>query len=213
VSWAGDLDQVKSWYKEIFKKDEELHRYQTLEQPTAEDHKAAILHLFKKVIFKDERIDEFMSERDIHWVENKSILKSLIVKTFQDYEPELDPPYELREVSRNEEEDLVFFKELFEETLKQDEYLDELIAKRIKNWDISRVAMIDLIILKMAITEMMIFPSIPVKVTINEFIEVSKQYSTPKSKQFVNGVLDVLANELTSEGVIKKSGRGLIDNK
>lgn len=213
ISWAGDLDQVKSWYKEILKKDEELHRYQTLEQPTAEDHKAAILHLYKKVIFKDERIDEFMAERDIHWVENKSILKSLIVKTFQDYEPELDPPYELREVSRNEEEDLVFFKELFEETLKQDEYLDELIAKRIKNWDISRVAMIDLIILKMAITEMMIFPSIPVKVTINEFIEVSKQYSTPKSKQFVNGILDVLANELTSEGVIKKSGRGLIDNK
>ena len=73
--------------------------------------------------------------------------------------------------------------------------------------------MMDRIILKMALTEMMQFHSIPVKVTINEFIEISKLYSTPKSKQFVNGILDVLANELTSDGVIRKSGRGLIDNK
>ena len=74
-------------------------------------------------------------------------------------------------------------------------------------------AITDLVILKMALAEMMTFPSIPIKVTINEYIEISKNYSTPRSKQFVNGILDVLANELSSEGIIKKSGRGLLDNK
>ena len=75
------------------------------------------------------------------------------------------------------------------------------------------MAKTDRVILKLAIAEMMTCRSIPVKVTINEFIEISKNYSTPKSKQFINGILDVLANQLTSEGVIKKSGRGLIDNR
>ena len=96
---------------------------------------------------------------------------------------------------------------------KKEKELDDIIAKYTKNWDISRVAITDRIILRMSLAEMMTFHSIPVKVTINEFIEISKNYSTPKSKQFINGILDVLSNELTSDGVIKKSGRGLIDNK
>ena len=76
-----------------------------------------------------------------------------------------------------------------------------------------RIAQVDMILLKMAITEMINFPSIPVKVTINEYIELSKKYSTPKSKKFINGILDVLADHLIEDGTIKKSGRGLIDNK
>ncbi|REE00584.1 transcription antitermination factor NusB [Marinoscillum furvescens] len=213
ISWSDEFDQLKTWYKEIFKKDEELIAYEDKEEPTLEEHKAAILHLFKKIIFKNESISEFLSESDLHWSENKPILRSLVAKTFQDYEQELDPPYELKKVSQNEEEDLEFFEVLFKDTLHKSTELDELIEKKVKNWDISRVALTDRIILKMAITEMMQFHSIPVKVTINEFIEISKLYSTPKSKQFVNGILDVLANELTSDGVIRKSGRGLIDNK
>lgn len=213
ISWAEHLDQLRTWYKEVLQKDEVLIAYENQTAPSVEEHKEAIVHLFKKIIFKNESINEFLSETDIHWIENKPILKSLVAKTFQDYEQDLDPPYELRRVSHNEEEDMDFFESLFQDTLKRNKELDELIEKKIKNWDISRVALIDRIILKMAITEMMLFHSIPVKVTINEFIEVSKTYSTPKSKQFVNGILDVLANELTSEGVIKKSGRGLIDNK
>tara|TARA_B100001245_G_scaffold217558_1_gene186127 strand:- start:1413 stop:1922 length:510 start_codon:yes stop_codon:yes gene_type:complete len=169
--------------------------------------------MFKKIIFKNESVSEYLSEMDLRWSENKPILKSLVAKTFQDYEQELDPPFELKSVSKNADEDMEFFNVMFDETLAKSSELDALIEKKIKNWDISRVAMTDRIILKMAITEMMQFHSIPTKVTINEFIEISKQYSTPKSKQFVNGILDVLANELTSDGVIRKSGRGLIDNK
>lgn len=213
ISWDEDADQIRTWYKDILKADPVLIEYQTKEQPTDDEHKEAILHLFKKIIFKNESINEFLSESDLRWTENKAVLKSLVVKTFQDYEKDLDPSYEMKEVITNKEDDMEFFEVLFDETLKKSKEWDDLIVKKVKNWDISRVALMDRIILKMALTEMMQFHSIPVKVTINEFIEISKLYSTPKSKQFVNGILDVLANELTSDGVIRKSGRGLIDNK
>jgi N utilization substance protein B len=213
VSWTAEMDQVKYWYKEIFKKDETIVAYQFLDNPTEEEHHQILIYIFKKVIFKNESIDEFFDESDLRWSENKSILKSLLVKTFQDYSKDLDPAYELKEVIKNSEDDLEFFEQLFDETLKKNDFLNEIIEKKVQNWDYSRVALTDAIILKMALTEMMHFHSIPIKVSINEFIEISKEYSTPKSKQFINGILDVLVNELTSEGVIKKSGRGLIDNK
>lgn len=214
IAWDTDqIDQLKQWFKDIFRKDEVIDAYETSESPSIDDHKDVLLHLFKKIIFKNESVGEYLSELDLRWSENKPILKSLVVKTFQDYEQDLEPRFELKSVSKNAEEDMEFFNIMFDETLAKSTELDSLIEKKIKNWDISRVAMTDRIILKMAITEMMQFHSIPTKVTINEFIEISKQYSTPKSKQFVNGILDVLANELTSDGVIRKSGRGLIDNK
>ncbi|MCK5102009.1 MAG: transcription antitermination protein NusB, partial [Cyclobacteriaceae bacterium] len=88
-----------------------------------------------------------------------------------------------------------------------------LLKGKLQNWDIERVAMTDKVLLKMALAELIYFPSIPTKVTINEFIEISKTFSTPKSKKFVNGILDGLATELVNKGIIRKSGRGLIDNK
>ena len=145
------------------------------------------------------------------WTENKTIIRSMLKKTLKETDQERS--LQLAEVSLSPEEDLDFFQKLFEETSKEDLELDELISKNVKNWEIDRIAMVDKIILKMAIAELKNFPSIPVKVTINEYIEISKLYSTPKSKQFINGVLDVLAKDLQKQGIVKKSGRGLIDNK
>ena len=213
ISWQEDYDVIKSWYKDILHKDETLIEYQKKENPTQQEHKDAVVYLYKKLVFKNQVISDYISSIDLHSSENHSILKSMVVKTFQDYEPDLEDSFQLKEVSRNEDEDIDFFKKLFKETVRKENELDFIISKKTKNWDISRVALTDRIILRMALAEMMSFPSIPVKVTINEFIEISKNYSTPKSKQFVNGILDVMANELTSEGEIRKSGRGLIDNK
>jgi N utilization substance protein B len=89
----------------------------------------------------------------------------------------------------------------------------ELIASNTRNWEVERLPLTDRIILEMSIAELISFPNIPVKVTINEYIELAKNYSTPKSRQFINGILDVIAKELKDSGDIKKSGRGLIDNK
>ena len=104
-------------------------------------------------------------------------------------------------------------KDIYDYTVDNEEEYEGIISNKSKNWEIDRVALTDKIILEMAVAEMINFPSIPIKVTINEYIELSKLYSTPKSKQFVNGILDVLSEELKKEGKIKKSGRGLLDNK
>ena len=110
-------------------------------------------------------------------------------------------------------DDREFAETLYRRALLDDARMEQLIAEAVPNWDVERVALLDKIILKMALAEMQLFRSIPVKVTINEYIEISKLYSTPKSKQFVNGVLDKLAQDLAASGDIRKSGKGLLDNQ
>ncbi len=213
VSWEKDEEELKSWYKELKKNDELFQEYQNLDEPTDEQNFEIVLYLLKNVPFKKENIKLFMEGEDLHWSENKAIIKSLLNKTVKSFDPSNDEKYTLMEINKNHEDDIPFFKLLYSETIQRDKEFEETIAQKAKNWEVDRMATLDKIILKMALTEMINFPSIPTKVSINEYIELSKNYSTPKSKQFINGVLDVLAEELATEGVIKKSGRGLIDNK
>lgn len=213
LSWQAHNAMLKEWYRTILKTDEGFIAYQKIKQPSPKEHLDLLTHLFKKILFRNDLMLSFWEQEDLRWAENHSILKSMVVKTLQDYNPELQEPIDLKSISINEADDFEFFETIFDGAIKEDSYFEELIGQHAKNWDISRLAMIDRIILKLALAEMMTCRSIPVKVTINEFIEICKLYSTPKSKQFVNGILDVLANQLTSEGIIKKTGRGLIDNK
>jgi N utilization substance protein B len=117
----------------------------------------------------------------------------------------------LQKLALQWEDDKSFFEDLFEFTLESDKDLNRWVNDQTKNWDSDRLAMTDLILLKMAVAEMIKFPSIPVKVSINEYIELAKNYSTPKSGPFINGILDEISIRLTSEKIIQKSGRGLID--
>lgn len=213
VSWENHQDELKSWYKDLKNNDELFQNYQQLDSPTDEQHLEVMNYVLKNMPFKKENVKLFMEGEDLHWSENKTIIKSLINKTIKSYDPDSEEKYRLMEVNKNEEDDIPFFKFLYSETIDKDEEFEDIIANRAKNWEVDRMATIDKIILKMALTEMINYPGIPTKVSINEYIELSKNYSTPKSKQFINGVLDVLAEDLTKDGVIKKSGRGLIDNK
>lgn len=212
ANWVNHREDTSNWYKDILKEDETYKQYQQLAAPTEEEELNIVLHIVKKLFFKNPLMLAFMEEKDLYWGENSSIVKSLAVKTLKSYRQQ-EEPFQLMELSANLEDDLEYFRELFRITAANDEEYERIIAEKSENWKLDRIALIDKVILKMALAEMINFPSIPVKVTINEFIEISKNYSTPKSKQFVNGLLDVLANDLTAKGVIKKSGRGLIDNK
>ncbi|WP_143962389.1 transcription antitermination factor NusB [Litoribacter populi] len=210
-----DLEQeIKEWFREYVKPSPEYQTYMGILEPTIKEDNDILNHILKKIIFKNEAILNFFSEKDLNWSENKAVVKSLAAKVLKNLEetPEMEN-YELPELAINWEEDKEFFQNIFNLTIENDEDNRELISEKTKNWDIERVASTDKIILSMALTEMMNFPSIPVKVTINEYIDISKTYSTPKSKQFVNGLLDVLSKELTDAGRIRKSGRGLLDNK
>jgi N utilization substance protein B len=211
VEWETESDVVVQWYKNVLRLDEFMIRFQGLKEPTQEQQLECVQYLYKKVIFKSEIIGNYFDQNDLRWNENKPIIRSMVLKTFKHFD--FENLLKLQPLSHNEDEDFEYFETLFSETIRRDYELEMIISKRAKNWDASRMAMTDLVILKMALAEMMTFQSIPIKVTINEYIEISKNYSTPRSKQFVNGILDVLANELSSEGIIKKSGRGLIDNK
>lgn len=214
ISWEEEEDNYKSWYKEVVKKDEVFSEYRRTASPTFDDDKRVVEHLIKNIIFKTEVILSFFEEKDIHWKENKQIVRSLVSRSVRDVEEDSESKrFDLPDFSNNWDEDREFFEKILDCTVENDERYSEMIASKTKNWEVDRLANTDQIILKMAIAEMLNFRNIPVKVTINEYIELSKNYSTPKSKQFVNGILDVISNELKERGELKKSGRGLIDNK
>jgi len=214
IKWENDdLDVIRGLYKTVLRKDEEFLNYISTREHTYEQDHQLIKHIFKQIIFKDANVQALFEERDLNWEENKVIVKNLVNKTVKSLDEAADENLMLLDLSANWEDDKAFFEELYHKTLEEDTKYEQIITDYVQNWDVERVAVIDKIILKMAICEMHIFRSIPVKVTINEYIEISKLYSTPKSKQFINGVLDKLSQELTDKGEIRKSGRGLIDNK
>jgi len=203
--------EIKEWFRDYVKPSEEYQAYIGIDQPTAEQDEEIVEAILKKIIFKNEVILNYFSEKDLNWTENKAVVRSLAAKVFKNVlNSEVS---DLPEIAMNWEEDKEFFQNIFNFTTERGAENRELIAQKTKNWDIDRLAFTDKVIISMAITEMQQFPSIPVKVSINEYIDISKTYSTPKSKQFVNGLLDVMSKELTEKGKIRKSGRGLLDNK
>lgn len=212
LNWSGKSPEIKEWFRALVMPDENFQAYNKLNKPSFENDAEIVNYLLKNMFFSSEVFNSYMEEIDLRWTENKAIVKSLVLKTFKTID-ENEEDFDLQPLSYNWEEDKTFFIELFDKTIGLDDQYKNLIAEKAENWDIDRLAITDRVILEMAITEMLYFTSIPVKVTINEYIEVSKKYSTPRSKQFINGMLDVIADYLSEKGDIKKSGRGLIDNK
>ncbi len=207
-SWSSFGDRLSQWYKELTQH-VELSRIS--EERTGLEGDIKFLRFwYKSILWKSESFQDFFEEHDMGWAENQPIIKSMISKTLKSISEE---GVELAPLSYQWEDDKQFFEDIFDNTLELESWAENLVSSHAKNWDMERIAQVDMVLLKMALTEMIKFPSIPVKVTINEYIELSKRYSTPKSKKFINGILDVLANELVADGTIKKSGRGLIDNK
>ncbi len=214
VHWQEEEDTVKNWYKEVLKKDEKFNEYRRTANPGFKEDKNIIEHIVKSLIFKAEVILSFFESKDMHWQENQPIVRSLVTRSIRDIEKDTAAKdVGMPDFSNNWEEDRAFFEKMLEVTVSRDKELTDMIAAKTQNWEMDRIAGTDQIILKMALAEMLNFRNIPVKVTINEYIELSKNYSTPKSKQFVNGILDVISSELKASGEMKKSGRGLLDNK
>ena len=226
---------ARELYRKVIREDEEYINYQKLGENNPEDDKKITNHILKNIIFKNEISNAYFEELDLSWSENRKVVQSMASKTIKailgDLEkpeeagaeeesrqsepiaPVLNEAFELSPLSKNWDEDVVFYKNLYKFNVEGNQKHEDIIAGKTKNWDIERLALMDKVILKMAICEMINFYSIPVKVTINEYIELAKTYSTPKSKKFVNGLLDSIAQDLVARGDIKKSGRGLMDNK
>ena len=212
LHWKEYQAEIRQWYKNLTEADEEFSAYQQLASTKFDDDKAIVSHLIS-LIFNDETIMQVLEEKDLNWTEDRKVIRSMLKKSIKSIMPEDAAPMELAELSVNWEEDKIFLTDLFKHVTENDDAYENIIAEHTKNWAVERITVVDHIIMKLAIAELIHFPSIPVKVTINEYIDISKNYSTPKSKQFVNGLIDVMANDLQKAGKVRKSGRGLIDNR
>ncbi len=211
--WKDHPEQVRHWFRDVVRQDSEYLNYLDRKNPSLEDQKKFVNHLFKKVILGKTIINDFYEEEVLRWAEDKDIVKALVEKTVKSFEPDKQKDITLHTLSLNWEDDKNFIETLFRVATNLQPHHLELISSNTRNWEVERLPLTDRIILEMAIAELLSFPNIPVKVTINEYIELAKTYSTPKSRNFINGILDVIAKTLNETGEIRKSGRGLIDNK
>ncbi len=201
-----DSDLVRRLYTE-FAKGEAYKKYLSLSEESAKDQVDVMLALFK-VCSGDEAFNDALEDLHVTWIDDKSLVIGSIKKTIKALP--LDENF-CKSYEPDEEAVVEFGEELLRKVFNEDSELLEIIEPTLKNWDADRVATIDMILLKMALCELMIFPTIPTKVTLNEFVEISKRYSTEKSKDFINGILDRLMKQLHKDGKIKKEGRGLVE--
>ncbi len=211
ISWTDDMGFVRKALKEVMKADDTYRTYCEQRTHTADEDQALVQYVLRTLIFKHETMRDHLAEIDLSWAENSEVVRGLAIRTLKSTQSITG--LQLEPLTDDWEEDELFLTTLFQQSLLNDADYEQLLAEQLQNWDVERVAILDRIILKLAVCELLSFPNIPVKVTINEYIELAKAYSTPKSGKFVNGILDNLSEKLMASGRLRKSGRGLLDNK
>ena len=209
-TWEDKNDRIKGWFRDVIRQDNEYLNYLDKKEPSTEDQRKFIGHLFRKVVLGKTVINEYFEEEVLRWAEDKDIVKGLVEKTVKTYDPSAAVPLVLHTLSLNWEDDKDFIERLYDKAASLDPKFKELVASNTRNWEVERLPLTDRIILEMAIAELLSFPSIPVKVTINEYLEIAKEYSTPKSSIFINGILDNLVKDYQTNNKLIKTGRGLM---
>ena len=213
-SWTEEQEMVRKIYLKV-RNLKDLRTYFTKSEKSFESDRDIVYRIFKKCISKSSELQFYCEERNIFWVEDYQSAALFILKTLKQIPENFPETLSLVSLFPKDEdddpkEDKKFISELFRKTIAQSDKLEEMIREKTKNWELERIALTDIILIKMAMVELMQFPSIPVKVTMNEYIELSKLFSTPKSKLFINGLLDKLVEDLKKDKKLKKKGRGLL---
>jgi N utilization substance protein B len=205
-NWEEDNEYVKIIFEELLKSDL-YNTYLASEEDSFKLDKAFVLDFFKEIIAPNEKLAEYYEDKMISWVDDIPFVNTWVVKTLS--KQKANGLFVLGSLYKDKDDE-DFVSNLFRKTvLKQAEYEKE-ISDKTPNWESDRIAEIDMILIKMSITEFINFPSIPTRVTINEYIEISKDYSTSKSSYFINGVLDKISREFIANKKIVKIGRGLL---
>ncbi len=210
VSWVGDAN--REMFKKVFaqtRESEEYFAYLNSESKSFEEDLQYALSFFKTDIANSELVYHFFEEKSIHWMDDIDLVCSMVLKTIKTAKEGED--LEILPLFKDPEDEIPFVKTLLGKTIVHDKDNEKLIDELTKNWELDRIAKMDIILMKMAITEFQEFNNIPTKVTLNEYIEISKFYSTPKSNGFINGVLDKAIEILKKDNKINKVGRGLMN--
>jgi transcription antitermination protein NusB len=209
-SWFEERSMLKKLLKEIIEQ-EEYVAYMTSEIQNFDSDKEFIIKIFKKTIANFEPLHNYLEEKSIFWNDDLDLMSSMAIKTLKSFTESSDEFSPLLDLFKDPEDEVNFVKTLYRKTIVQSDDHMQLIKEKAQNWELERIALMDIILMKMALTEAKEFSQIPTKVTLNEYIEISKFYSTPKSNGFINGILDKIFTELKMSGEILKTGRGLLD--
>ena len=210
--WNTKTESIRNWYN-LLLQEEFYKNYVTIEKPKFEEDFDFLQNLIVKFLFKNNDIQKSFEEENIFWNEDFLIIKSMIKKTLKTLNSSNFNTFATASLSEDIKDDVKFACSLFDCVIDNSTEYDGHISKYAKNWDIERISLMDRTILRMGIGEMVNFSNIPVKVSINECIDIAKNYSSPKSGKFINGLLDVISLNLLKEKKIIKTGKGLIDNK
>lgn len=211
ISWDDDKDIVQKIFLKIIKSDR-YKKYMNNPERSFKEDKEFISKMYIEFIASDELLRFYFEEKNIHWADDIDYVNQIVLKTIDNIKESSTDNMPLANLYKNEKEDKKFTKDLFDMVIMHSEEEEKMIQSKAENWELERIAFMDVLMMKMAITEFLYFPTIPVKVTLNEYIELAKQYSTPKSSVFVNGILDKLLVEFKQKGMLQKEGRGLIEN-
>jgi len=207
ISWSNHNGFVEKIYQ-LFVESEAYEKYM-LTKPSFKEDKKIVTFFYEEIVGNCTEIIDLLEEESIYWTEDFEFVVNAILKTIRVYKENDNSNKILVELYKNEE-DQKFAQDLLEQSIKSHKENIALIEKFTKNWEIDRIVQIDVLLMEMAITEFVKFPTIPIKVSLDEYIELSKFYSTKKSKTFINGILDKILNTLKEQGKIVKKGRGLI---
>jgi N utilization substance protein B len=210
INWNNEYELVRKVFNTI-RASEMYSSYMDSPDNDYKSDKSFIISIFKEFIADFELVNHLYEEKSLHWGDDIYLVNPMVVKTFESFSEEATPDFHLMPLYKDREDDMDFVKDLFRQTAIRNDENEKLIGDKTKNWEVDRIALMDVLLMKMAITEVLHFSNIPVKVTLNEFIEISKMYSTPKSKIFINGILDKLIADFKRDNMLNKMGRGLME--
>ncbi|NND93546.1 MAG: transcription antitermination factor NusB [Flavobacteriales bacterium] len=213
IQWDEDtMDIIRDIHQKTIKT-EAYSLYMDEDSGPIEAEVKIVSDIFKQCVANNDLVQHFLDERSIFWADDLDLAASMALRTLKAFKNTSKlGEGQLLSLYKEPEEEKEFVRELFRKTILQSNENELYIDSATKNWDLERIAYMDMVLMKMALAEARTFKSIPTKVTMNEYIELSKYYSTPKSSTFINGVLDKLFDELKEQGEIKKMGRGLFES-
>ena len=202
-TWDNESEFVKVLCEKIM--DSDIYKeYMAAETSSYEEDRELWRKIYKKIIFNNAELDQVLEDQSLYWNDDKEIVDTFVLKTIKRFEEANGAKQELLPEFKDEE-DKDFARRLFRRTILNADYYRHLISENTRNWDLDRVAFMDVIIMQIALAEILSFPNIPVSVSLNEYIEIAKVYSTPKSGNFINGTLDGIVKLLQKEYKLTKN--------
>ncbi|WP_340199229.1 transcription antitermination factor NusB [Ascidiimonas sp. W6] len=208
TEWDIEQDYIKIIFQKI--KESEIYKnYMESNREGFKEDVKFIIDVYKEIVAVDDKLYDYIEDSRLTWVDDLPLVNTMILKMFRKVKENAAQDWLMPRLYKDAD-DKEFAIQLFRKTVLNDDKLLAEIEGRTPNWDMERITEIDAILLKMAISEFKFFPSIPVKVTMNEYLEIAKEYSTPKSSIFINGILDKLVKEYKIENSLNKTGRGLM---